>query len=113
MNSPCSFGGRGSSTLTGEDLAGLSTWTLGAAPTYGDGGNSLGFVGFTALQGGSGPNTFNVNGGIATDLYGGAADDTFAFGPGEDQGGVLGVEELADGAEEALRSLVVEGDIRE
>jgi hypothetical protein len=74
----------GGDSLTGENV--LSTWTLGAAPTYDDGGaaGTLAFSGFETLQGGTGVDIFDVTGNYAqsTSVLGGAGADAFTFADG-------------------------------
>ncbi|HKI37673.1 MAG TPA: calcium-binding protein, partial [Gemmataceae bacterium] len=68
-------------TLTGANVA--STWALGSTQTYSDGAHTLTLSGYSTLQGGSAPNTFDINAKIAIPaLRGGAGNDTFVFAAG-------------------------------
>jgi len=63
-------------TLTGENVA--STWTLAAAAkTYQDLANTLAFLNYTTLQGGSDVDTFNVSAASTKNLNGGGGADVF------------------------------------
>jgi uncharacterized repeat protein (TIGR01451 family) len=70
--------GNGPDTLTGEDVP--SIWTLDTTRTYSPGaGKTLAFSSFETMQGGSADDRFDLRAGAATDLGGGAGDDTLNF----------------------------------
>jgi uncharacterized repeat protein (TIGR01451 family) len=69
---------RGPDALTGEDAP--STWALDHVPSYGDGSaQQLVFSAFESLQGGSGPDLFDIRADTAADLAGGGGNDDFRF----------------------------------
>ena len=75
-------------TLTGRNLA--STWALDGTPTYNDGTNTLNFMSFATLQGGTLVDVFNVTMASSFNLNGGADADIFNFTAGALTGAVDG-----------------------
>ncbi|HET7174900.1 MAG TPA: hypothetical protein VFK21_02730, partial [Gammaproteobacteria bacterium] len=78
--------GAATGTLTGEN--GAATWDL-SAKTYTVGADALTFSGFSTLQGGTGSDTFAINGAVTYNLNGGAGNDNFVFGAGDVLTGTL------------------------
>ncbi len=70
-------GGTGADTLVGVNAD--ATWTVGAGINVTYAAGAVGLNSFETLQGGSGVDTFDINGTPAANLRGGAGDDTFNF----------------------------------
>jgi len=66
----------GTGTFTGANAT--STWAVGSTVTYTTGSNTVTLTGYTALQGGTAVDTFNItNGHSITTISGGAGADIF------------------------------------
>ena len=73
--------GTGYDRLIGEAPGGV--WRLAAPSTYADGTSTLTFSGFKSIEGGAGPNQFDLlgdaQGNLTADLHGGAGANVFRF----------------------------------
>lgn len=67
-------------TLVGENV--VSTWNLGASPTYSDGTDTLSLANYSILQGGSETDTFDITVNTTATLLGGGGGDHFIFSRG-------------------------------
>ena len=100
----------GTDTLTGLDTDSL--WSLEASYSYStyrvnSGGEALRFRGFESLRGGSGADTFDVNGGGYSSILGGGGADVFNLGASGSVSGMIDGGTGADTLSYSSRSTAV------
>ena len=107
-------GGTGTDTLTGLDAD--SSWSLDASDGFNtyrvnSGGETLRFFRFEALNGGSGADTFDVNGVYSGSIAGDAGADVFNLGSAGSVTGMIDGDAGADVLSYATRNTMVQVEI--